>query len=106
MLYPPAPGSFADVPWGQRSDDLVCLSRLNGDKNHLRIIEIVRKLRFRKPHVQLHIAGAVDAKPRGQAYYRMLRRVVSENSDWVHLHSDLSREQLLQLLSRVGDGST
>ena len=100
-VYPPVPGPFRERPWLEREDGFVCVGRLNGDKRHGLIIDAVAAVRQRYPQVKLHIIGTpMPEEIDGHLYYEWLRRLVAENADWVRLHEDLSREALLDLLSR------
>lgn len=99
-LYPPAAGHFTPVPWEFRSDDFICVSRLEAPKNHPRIIEIIRNVRERWPQVRLRIVGTRSAGAAAAAYYETLLRTVRENSDWVTLHEDISRDELAHWLGR------
>jgi glycosyltransferase involved in cell wall biosynthesis len=104
VLYPPAAGEYRRAPWELRASEFVCVSRLEAHKNHLRIIEIIRRVREGHPGVKLRIIGTRCGSPAGEAYYQSLARVVRENSAWVKLHEGISRSELSHWLSRARYG--
>jgi glycosyltransferase involved in cell wall biosynthesis len=98
-LYPPACGSFSIRPWAEREDGFVCVGRMNPEKRIEWIIETLGRVRARRSNLKLHIAASLDIAPGAQAYRRRIVTLVRSNADWVHLHEDLSREDLLELLA-------
>lgn len=100
-LYPPVPGSFPQRPWEQREDGFVCVGRLNGDKNLDRVIDMVQAVRAKHPAFHLHLIGLpMFDEDGGAEYYEYVRRCAAEHSDWLFLEEALSRDELLELLSR------
>ncbi len=98
-VYPPIPGKFPDIPWNDRENGFVCIGRFCPGKNFEMIIEILAKVRSRIPDIHLHIIGTPSPFMGENEYYSKLMRVVRENSPWVLLHENLSREELIDLIS-------
>jgi glycosyltransferase involved in cell wall biosynthesis len=99
-VYPPASGNFARTPWRQREDGFVCVGRLNPDKRIEWIIETLARVRTQFPDLKLHIAGSLDSTPDAGAYRRKVAALTRSNANWVYLHENLSRPDLIELLSR------
>lgn len=99
-VYPPIPGKFSDIPWNDRENGFVCIGRFCPGKNFEAIIEILAKVRAKIPDLHLHIIGTPSIFRGEREYYLRLIRVVRENSPWVLLHENLSREELVPLISR------
>jgi glycosyltransferase involved in cell wall biosynthesis len=103
-LYPPAAGRFEQTPWSRRRDEFVAISRLVRDKNLHRIASILREIRREHPQIKLHIVGARMRTGAGEKDYRELRATIDGEADWIELHEDLPRRQLVQLLGEVRYG--
>ncbi|HWP92367.1 MAG TPA: glycosyltransferase [Thermodesulfobacteriota bacterium] len=99
-LYPPIPGTFPDIHWNNRENGFVCIGRFCPGKNFETIIKILTKVRARIPDIHLHVIGTPSPFAGENEYYSKLMRVVRENSPWVLLHENLSREKLINLISR------
>jgi glycosyltransferase involved in cell wall biosynthesis len=56
----------------------------------------VREKGFRGIH--LHLVGTREQGRPGTQYYKALLGLVAANREWVHLHENLSREDLLDLM--------
>lgn len=96
-LYPPAPGSFPEIPWGDREDGFVMLGRLDADKRPDWCLRVLSAVRRRFPQLKLHLIGS---RGRGQsAYYKNLLALISANSSWVTLHENVSRQEIQRLLA-------
>jgi 3-hydroxyisobutyrate dehydrogenase and related beta-hydroxyacid dehydrogenases len=104
VLHPPASGKYSEVPWEDRADEFVCVSRLEAVKNHLRMLEILRRVRVRHGQIRFRIIGTRSNNRSGAAYYQELRRAVDGNADWVELEGDVSRAELAQRLSHARYG--
>ena len=98
-LYPPIPGKFPDVPWNDKENGFVCIGRFCPGKKFETIIEILTKVRAKIPDVHLHIIGTLSPFSGEREYYSQFAGVVQENAPWVLLHENLSREELVQLVS-------
>ena len=100
-VYPPVPGMFPDVPWEERENGFVCLGRFHPCKKFERAIEIVRRVRARgKNDIHIHLIGSKAYEPEGAGYYEKLKKIAEANSSWISLDENLSREELVALLSR------
>ena len=85
-------------------EPLVCVSRLSTDKNHLRIIEIMRQVRLKHSQLKLRIVGMVDPSTEGKAYHETLLGISRENADWLTVHIDLPRDKVVEFLGRARYG--
>jgi glycosyltransferase involved in cell wall biosynthesis len=99
-LYPPAGGNFVRTPWAQRDDGFVCVGRLSRTKRIEWMIDTLARVKAQHPGLKFHIAGSLDSAPDAQTYRRQLAELVRSHSQWVHLHDNLSRDELLCLLAR------
>jgi glycosyltransferase involved in cell wall biosynthesis len=104
VLYPPAAGSAPGNSWDDRRDEFICLSRLEPMKNHLRMIEILRRVREFHPQFRFHIVGTRARNASGDEYYKQVRELAARHGDWIELHEDLSRQELSTLFARVRYG--
>lgn len=100
VLYPPAPGDFPDVPWEQREDAFACIGRLEPPKRQDWIIETLARVRREWPSLQLHLCGFSSSLD----FKRRLDQLAKMHGSWVHIHSDLSRTDMVKLLSRCRYG--
>ncbi len=95
-LYPPVPGVFPPVPWTEREDGFVCIGRISPEKELDKIIDILTGVRAQGRDVHLHIIGTSD----NPSYYQRIRQRVQENSSWIFLNENLSREELVRLVAQ------
>lgn len=94
VVYPPVDlDGFENVPWTARENGFVCVGRISPDKNVLRTIEVIARLRADGHDVHLHVVGPGS----GGEYYRRVEKT-AERYDFVHLHGRLPREELKELL--------
>ena len=98
-LYPPVPGDFPSVPWEQRENGFVCIGRLSGEKRYDSIIAILAGVRARGHAIHLHLIGAVDEQPGSQVYRRQMMEWVDANADWITLHENIARAELIELVA-------
>jgi glycosyltransferase involved in cell wall biosynthesis len=103
-VYPPAAGLFPSTEWSQRRDEFVAISRLEGDKNHDRIVRILRAARNDYPEIKLHIVGTRLRNAKGEQDYRKLRNLIDPEADWVKLYEDLPRSGMMRLLGELRYG--
>jgi glycosyltransferase involved in cell wall biosynthesis len=94
VVYPPAIGKFADVPWDHRKNGFVCIGRISGQKRIELMIEILSAVRRAGPQVHLHVIG----NRTDTGYSNSIRRLVRDNASWVQLHEDISRQELVELV--------
>jgi len=100
VLHPPAPGEFSPLPWNRRCDTFIAVGRISPEKNLPRSIAILDQVRARGHAVSLEIIGTAD----DPAYVAQIQAMVDARSDWVSLHLDLPRGQLVERLSQVRYG--
>jgi len=98
-VYPPIPGDFPEILWDERENGFVCIGRFCPGKRFEAVIEILAEVRAKIPDVHLHIIGTPSMFKGEHEYYPRLVRVARENAPWVLLHENLSREELVQLVS-------
>jgi glycosyltransferase involved in cell wall biosynthesis len=96
-LYPPAPGSFPDVPWAEREDGFVCIGRISLEKELDKIIDILTEVREQGYDLHLHIIGTKDDNP---GYYAHIQQRVQTNASWIFLNEDLPRQDLVRLVAQ------
>jgi glycosyltransferase involved in cell wall biosynthesis len=94
-LYPPIAEDFPDVSWEDREDGFVCIGRITPEKEVDKIIDTLARVRSRGWDIHLHIIGSPDHL----GYYNRIRDLARQNSSWVFLDDNLSRQELLRLVS-------
>jgi glycosyltransferase involved in cell wall biosynthesis len=99
-VYPPIPGKFHDIPWNDRENGFVSIGRFCPGKKFEMIIEILAKVRSRIPDIHLHIIGTPSPFVGEREYYSKFIKFVKGNYPWVFLHENLSRGELIDLISR------
>jgi glycosyltransferase involved in cell wall biosynthesis len=95
VVHPPVAGAADAREWTTREDGFVCVGRIAPEKEVERVIAIVEQVRDRLPAAHLHIIGS----PGRRSYYRSIERLALARRDWVTIHPDVSRRQLLDLLA-------
>jgi glycosyltransferase involved in cell wall biosynthesis len=95
VLHPPAAGAFPDVPWEERGNGFVCIGRISPEKRLEKIIDILTAVRGQREDVHLHVVGSPDDAD----YCERIRQLVRENADWTFLHEDVSREELVRIVT-------
>jgi len=98
-VYPPVPGIFKEVPWMERENGFVCIGRFVPEKRLEMIVEILAKVRAQGYDLHLHIIGSYDTRW-GHEYYYQVKKLVEQNSSWIFLNENLSRQNLLNLVSQ------
>jgi len=94
-LYPPAIGTFPKVPWELRKRGFLIIGRIAPEKRIELAIEILKRVRDLGVEVHLHVIGIAPV----ETYANLVRDLVKANAAWVSLHENLSRTELLQLIS-------
>jgi len=94
-LFPPAAGSFPDIPWECREDGFVCLGRIAPEKRLEMIIEILSAVRSRGNRLHLHIIGTSG----NDAYGDSIKACIDANRTWISMHESMPRQELVQLLA-------
>jgi len=95
VLYPPAPGSFPDVPWQQRRPAVVAIGRMNPCKRWENAVEIMDLARNRG----LDIGLTLITQPDDVEYGRRMAALAATRP-WLRLLSDLAREELTREVAR------
>jgi glycosyltransferase involved in cell wall biosynthesis len=95
-VYPPVGGHFPEVPWERKERGFLCIGRISPEKEIVKIIEILDRVRRQVPDFHLHIVGNPDNPP----YFERIFELARARSSWIHLDLDLPRASLLDLISR------
>lgn len=95
VLFPPVDPIADPLPWDDREDGVVVLGRLAPDKQPLRAVRILDRLRERDHDLHLHIVGTAPRAYRD--YVRRLEAAAAERPH-VHLERDVSRGRVERLL--------
>lgn len=99
-VYPPVPGIFPQVLWTDRESGFVCIGRFSPEKRIDWIVNIIKAVRSQGYDVHLHIIGTCDRGPGKRKYYQQVKQWVQKNVSWIFLHENLSRQELVDLVSR------
>jgi glycosyltransferase involved in cell wall biosynthesis len=94
-LYPPIAEDFPDVSWEDREPGFVCIGRIIPEKELDKIIDILAEVRSSGWDIHLHIVGSPDHP----GYYNRIRGRAAQNRSWISLNNNLSRQELLRLVS-------
>lgn len=99
-VYPPVEGKFPSIPWAEKENGFVCVGRFAEDKRIDKIITLLSRVRDEYPDIRLHIVGTYSPWEDENAYYRLIRQAAEDQGDWVQVHENLSRKDLIELVSR------
>lgn len=99
-LFPPAAGAFPPVAWGNRRLAFACVGRIAPGKRIEQVIALMAQLRQRHPDIVLHVAGNAD----DQSYLAHIKVLAACHSEWLQLHVDMPREQLVHLMTECRFG--
>jgi glycosyltransferase involved in cell wall biosynthesis len=95
VLYPPVVDPGEGLPWEQRSDTFLCISRFTESKRIEMAMSIVRRLRAHTlPRARLIIVGS----PVNREYTSRLRSQAARAGDWIEFCEDPSRERTNRLI--------
>jgi glycosyltransferase involved in cell wall biosynthesis len=97
-LYPPVEGGADGVTWEARDDVFLCIGRISPEKRLESVVEIVRRVRLRRPHVRLVLVGGESRLHR--RYQRRIRHLVEANPEWLTLVVEPARASLRDLMAR------
>ena len=100
VVYPPALGRFPEAAWETRADGFVSIGQLERGKRFDWIIDTMALVHRQWPAVQLHLCCHQDPRWVEAKIVHLVERKVREANGWVHLHWNLSRVALGELLSR------
>lgn len=102
-VYPPVAASNG-LPWCEREQGFVASGRFDPKKRWDRVIRILGRVRREGAPVSLHLVGTPEPYGDGPGFYRVLRKMADENSEWVTLHENLSRDRLSELTGQLRYG--
>jgi len=94
-LYPPVHGNFPHIPWDQRQNGFVCISRISPEKALVEIITTVEQVRDKGWDIKLHVVGTAGPGK----YADSIRGLVHKHTSWIRLHEGLTRQELVQLVA-------
>jgi glycosyltransferase involved in cell wall biosynthesis len=97
-LYPPVEGGADGAPWEQRDDVFLCIGRISPEKRVERVMDVMRRVRQRRPEARLVLVGAESRLHGG--YFRRIRRLAEANRDWLSLVVEPDRASLGTLMAR------
>jgi len=95
VVYPPAVLKCPDIPWEEREDGFVLVSRIVREKNIEVAIRIISEMRRRGLDVHLHIIGGV-----GDPKYRQELEHMAGTQDWIVWEERLPKSEYAHLLAR------
>jgi glycosyltransferase involved in cell wall biosynthesis len=94
VVPPPVDMVPSAVPWQERRTGFVCIGRIAPEKELGRVIRILERVHAVRPEVELHIIGSRGPRK----YLQSVMELAREAGDWVHLHLDVSRRELVRLI--------
>jgi len=103
-LYPPVSAYSVRREWMARENAFLCLGRFTAPKRMDSVISILSRVREQHPDMTLHLTGPRHYPPRERDYNHKLQAMVDANRDWITIHHQLSRKELLKLMGRVRYG--
>jgi len=95
VLPPPVAPVEISLPWEERANGFLCIGRIAAEKEIEKVIAIVEGVRKQAPGVELHLIGSRGSE---EAYYEQVRALVAARSSWLHLHEELSRQDLQRMI--------
>jgi glycosyltransferase involved in cell wall biosynthesis len=99
-VYPPVTSEASPIAWEARVSEFVCVGRISPEKELQRVLDIMTGVHANFGAVRLHVVGTADHRP----YYEQIARRIRAAGDWIQLHENLSRAELLALMGRVRYG--
>ncbi len=99
VVYPPVPGRYAPLPWGERRNEVLCLGRVSPEKRVEEVIDIVGRVRERGHDLALRIVGL----PETPDYVDRIQALATAH-DWIRIELDVPRERLLEVAHRARFG--
>jgi len=95
-VYPPVSGRFHEVPWERKENGFLCIGRISPEKEIVKVIAILDRVRSRVPDLHFHIVG----NPDDPSYFQTISGHARARASWIHLDLNLPRTSLLDLISR------
>ncbi len=103
VIYPPVVLDVQKISWEQKENAFICSGRLTNAKQPHKAIQILKKIREKGYDVQLYLTGGGGGLY-GWKYLRFLKKMVSENSDWVTLYQNLPYQDYVNVLAKCRYG--
>jgi len=94
VIYPPVLDDFPFIPWSEKKDGFVCISRISPEKRIKLIIEIVKSVRSYGYDFPLHIIGSVG----DLNYFREIKKI-KEQKDWIFIHEFMPRNKFISMVA-------
>jgi glycosyltransferase involved in cell wall biosynthesis len=95
VIYPPAPGKYAERPWDRRRLAVAAVGRIHPGKRWDMAVEIVERVRRRGHDLALTLIGHSD-----DLAYTARLEAMSATRPWFRLLRDVDRNQLLAELAQ------
>ncbi|PSF36240.1 hypothetical protein C7H19_13615 [Aphanothece hegewaldii CCALA 016] len=99
-VYPPVHGIFPQIPWEEKENGFVCIGRIILCKRFKRMIKILTEVRARGYDIHLHIIGTANNDLIKDNYYLEIKQLIQINNSWIFFHENLSRKELINLVSK------
>jgi glycosyltransferase involved in cell wall biosynthesis len=94
VVPPPVDMEPSSLPWRERREGFVCIGRIAPEKELERVIRILEEVRASRPEVELHLIGSRGPRK----YVKKVMDLARAAGDWVSLHLDVSRPELMRLI--------
>jgi len=97
VVYPPVPPVFiGNIPWKERENGFILISRISPEKNIEKVIEIIKKVREYYRDFHLHILGPFQDRD----YGKYIWDIINKNKEWIFYEGVLPRNQYFSLISK------
>jgi len=96
VQFPPVPGNFPAVSWGERENGFVCIGRVVPEKRMDAVIGILDQVRQQGFDIHLHILGDLDDSP----FAKKVQALASRHRDWVFLEGRIAGKAKRELMAR------
>ena len=103
VVYPCVMLKGSETSWNEKEDAFICSGRLIMEKAPHRALNMLKDVRKKGFNVKLYLTGGTSTIYKSK-YYRFLKKVVRENSDWVTLCENLSYQEYTQVLNKCKYG--
>ncbi|MDP2054513.1 MAG: glycosyltransferase [Acidobacteriota bacterium] len=100
VLPPPVAAAPEGLPWERRDNAFLCLGRFAAEKEIEKVVAIIEGVRALAPDVELHLIGGRGPE---RSYYEGIKALARQH-EWLHLHENLTRAALLELIGRTRYG--
>lgn len=98
-LHPPIAMRPSSVPWAERENGFISIGRISPEKKYENTIAILEQVRAQGHNVHLHIVGAANEDGLNTDYYYEIRTLVDKHATWVSFEENISREELIHLIT-------